>query len=514
MGWVYEDVEREDFTRQYKDRILLKRMWKFLFPFKRPFIIVSIAIITSSLLAIFAPIILSLTVDIFDKNSQETNILLIGGFIYLIINIASFGTYFVQNYTWGKLIPDFMVNLRVAIFQSFQKQDMKFFDTKQSGNLSNRVGSDASHSADIVSLLSNFSGQILLIILSFFVLFVVSPFLSVIVLFIVPFIIGFTLLFRRLARNASREYRKSEAAVNSSIAEAVEGIQVAKSYGRENEVLEKFQEINLYNYRSGLKQILIMLALFPTLDLFLMISTWMVLEFGGGAAIAGQFGLNGANLYLFIMYLNTFFYPIMNISAFYGQLQSGFASFERILTVLDAEPEVKQNNSIQVNNINGEIQFENVSFYYKENEPVFQNFNLHIRPGEKLAIVGHTGAGKSTIVNLIARFYEFQGGKITIDGIDIRNLELKSYMKQLGIVQQDPFLFAGTVEDNIRYGKFDATNEEIMNVIKAVKVDEVLKFLPDGLNTDVQERGRRLSTGQRQLVCFARALLSNPKILI
>ena len=255
--------------------------------------------------------------------------------------------------------------------------------------------------------------------------------------------------------------------------------------------------------------------LMPTVSLFFTFGTFLVLYIGGPMALRGDEGVTAGNLYAFILYLNTFFFPLMQLSSFYGQLQAGFGAFERLLEVIDAVPEVDDSpQGIALTNPKGEITFRNLAFGYKKDEPILSGFNLTIKAGERLAIVGKTGAGKTTISSLICRFYEFQNGELLIDGVDIRKLNLKKYRELLGIVQQDSFLFTGTVRDNIRYGRRDATDEDIQRAINAVHADEFIKYMPEGLNTDVNERGARLSTGQRQLVCFARAIIADPRILI
>ncbi|MHA1228404.1 MAG: ABC transporter ATP-binding protein, partial [Candidatus Hodarchaeales archaeon] len=224
--------------------------------------------------------------------------------------------------------------------------------------------------------------------------------------------------------------------------------------------------------------------------------------------------LSAGTLYVFISLLDRFFFPVTQIVNFYAQIQAGFAGFERILQVIDTEPEVQDLGDVELEKIKGKIEFQDVDFEYVSGTPVLKNFSLTINPGEKLAIVGHTGAGKTSIIAILARFYEFQGGKILIDGINIRDIKLKSYRKHLGIVLQTPFLFNGTIEGNITYGRKDASQEDFQKALEVSRVNEILEYLKDGLQTQVGEGGALLSTGQRQLVSFARALLADPKILI
>ncbi len=514
MGWIYDGLEHQELERTYSDFDLFKKMMREVIPFKVAFIFVVIMVLAGTILNLISPFVLVNVIENIENNSSR-DLLLTSAFLYLGLYILNFGSYFGTNYAMAKLIPDFMVNLRTRVFNSLQNQDLKFFDKKRSGKLTSRVGSDAAASANIVMLTSTFGGNILLIFTTFIILFIVSVPLALLTLIVVPFVVGFTWLFRRIARKLSKIYRSTIAGVNASISESVEGIQVAKSFGRERETVNKFRVVNDENVNAGFRQGVAMEFIFPTLDIFAVMGLWLIIQYGGSWAILDQNNLDAATLYLFILYLNRFFFPLMQLSTFYSQLQAGFAAYERIVDVQEAVPEVDPNPTGKiVENFKGDIEFVNTTFGYKEDEPILENFNLTIKKGEKLAIVGHTGAGKTTITNVISRFYEFQRGKVLIDGHDIRELNLKEYRTHLGIVQQEPFLFSGTVEENIRYGNQNASAKELDMAIQAVHANEFLQYMPNGLQTEVGERGGRLSTGQRQLVCFARALLSNPQIII
>ena len=514
MGWVFHGIDQESFTREYNDLDLFKLILKFTLPFKGPFILTLFALVSQSIIILIAPLAFTQTFNIYEQKGN-LGLILYWGFIYLALNLLVFVFYFLMMFGQSKLIPNFMVNLRTTIFNHFQELDMKFFDDKRSGNLSNRVGGDAANSNEIIGLLYTLTGNLILILFSVVILYFISSFLTTIIVISAILVILISLTFRRLARNNARIVRKTESNITSSIAESVESIQIAKSYGRHETVISNFEKLNRENYSAGLKLNLVMMTLFPTIDFFSALTTWFILNYGGQSILLNQTGLTGETLYLFILYLNSFYFPLINISMFYSQLQTNLAALERIAIVLDSQPEIKWNETgLELEDIKGEIKFENVTFGYSKGGNVLENFNLTIKAGERLAIVGHTGAGKTSIINLIARFYEYQGGTIYIDGHDIRTLNLKSYLKNVGLVQQDPFLFSGSVKDNIRYGKFDATDDEIFTAINTVQAEEFIDTMPEGLDTEVRERGSRLSTGQRQLVCFARAILSNPKILI
>jgi ATP-binding cassette subfamily B protein len=242
------------------------------------------------------------------------------------------------------------------------------------------------------------------------------------------------------------------------------------------------------------------------------VATAALVYFGGRTAVAGLITISA--WYLFMASVDRFWFPIINVSAFWSQFQAGLAASERVFALIDAEPSVEQHASNEVPRLRGEIRFENVDFRYSEQEQVLKDFSLHIPAGQSVAIVGHTGAGKSSIIKLIARFYEFQGGTITVDGIDVRAMDLTEYRERLGMVSQSPFLFAGTVAENIRYGNPGASDEQIEALARRIGEGDWLETLPDGLDSEVGERGSRLSMGQRQLVALVRVLVQEPSIFI
>jgi ATP-binding cassette subfamily B protein len=313
--------------------------------------------------------------------------------------------------------------------------------------------------------------------------------------------------------SVTRQGMRAMANVNAAIKETVSGIAVAKNFRQETSVFREFDDANLQSYRVNVRRGFVLSLVFPTLNALGGVGT-AVLVYVGGINVAQGVVTAGA-WYLFLQSLDRFFFPVLNLSAFWAQVQNGLSAAERVYALIDAEAAVVQTDDQPVTNLQGDIRFENLDFHYKDEEPVLENFNLHIQPGETIALVGHTGAGKSSIAKLIARFYEFQGGRILIDGRDIRSLELLSYRRQLGIVSQIPFLFSGTVLENIAYARPGGVDlEAITALAQQVGEGEWLHTLPQGLQTEVGERGVRLSMGQRQLVSLMRVLVQRPAIFI
>jgi ATP-binding cassette subfamily B protein len=300
--------------------------------------------------------------------------------------------------------------------------------------------------------------------------------------------------------------------VNASIQETVSGIAVAKNFRQEATVYDEFRQVNGQSYRINLRRGFVLSAVFPTLWVVAGISTAILVYLGGQAVAAGA--LTVGAWYLFIQAVERFYFPFLNVASFWAQVQTGLSAAERVFALMDAEPKVKQVGDLKLEKARGEIEFDRVNFRYSSKETVLTDFSLSIRPGETIALVGHTGAGKSSIAKLIARFYEFQSGRLLIDGHDIRSFDLREYRRHLGIVSQVPFLFTGTVLDNIRYAKPEMGETEIERLARQIGGGEWLETLPDGLQTDVGQRGAKLSLGQRQLVALMRVLVQRPAIFI
>jgi ATP-binding cassette subfamily B protein len=318
--------------------------------------------------------------------------------------------------------------------------------------------------------------------------------------------------FRRLARVTTKKGMQAMADVNSAIKETVSGISIAKNFRQEMNIFEEFNTANRKSYRFNIQRGFILSLIFPVLNGVTGIFTAILLYFGGLSASSLLISVGA--WYLFLLSLDRFLWPVLNLSAFWAQIQSGLSAAERVFALIDAEPAVIQSEHKPVERLSGEVEFRQVSFRYGKNEAVLCDFDLHIRPGEKLAIVGHTGSGKTSIARLITRFYEFEGGQILVDGQDIRTFDLLSYRRNLGIVSQVPFLFSGTVAGNIRYARPETTDDEILAIARRIGSGDWLETLSDGLETQVGERGSRLSMGQRQLVALMRVLVQKPAIFI
>jgi ATP-binding cassette subfamily B protein len=338
-----------------------------------------------------------------------------------------------------------------------------------------------------------------------------SRLFSYLLLFL-PLVFGVALGFRRMARVVTRRGMRAMANVNAAIKETVSGILVAKNFRQEENIFLEFEEANKTSYRVNLQRGFVLSLVFPTLNALAGLGTALLL-YTGGLSVAQAVVTAGA-WYLFLEGLNRFWFPVLNLSAFWAQLQSGLSAAERAFALIDAEHAVIQTASRKVPALKGEIRFEKLDFRYGEGETVLEGFDLHIRPGENVALVGHTGAGKSSLAKLVARFYEFQGGALFIDGIDIRAMDLAQYRRQLGIVSQIPFLFSESVMDNIRYANPSATDGQIETLARRIGDGEWIETLPHGLQTKVGERGGSLSMGQRQLVSLLRVLIQSPAIFI
>ncbi len=513
MAAIMRGLEAEAYDRQYSDRELVQRIWSYFAQHKRRFYIVIVTTILIALLGAALPFIIAGGVNQLESESgnQGTIIpLLVGGAFF--IGVATWLVNWVRRQTSVTMIADIVLQMRQDAFEAAAQQDLSFYDEFNSGRVVSRITGDTDEFGQVVTLALDVINQLAVALILIAYLFSIEWRLTFVLLAIAPLVIFTALGFRRLARTVTRQSSRALGEVNKSIQEAVTGIGVAKNFRQEQFIYEEFADVNRQSYRLNVQRGFVLANIFPVLNVLAGFASAGLLYFGGRSAIAGLISI--ASWVLFMQTVDRFWFPLINAASFWSQFQQGLSAAERVFALIDTDSSVVQHNNEKIANLQGEIGFKNVQFRYTEQEQVLPNFTLTIQPGESVAFVGHTGAGKSSIIRLVARFYEFQGGEITIDGRDIRSLDLTAFRRELGIVTQVPFLFDGTVADNIRYGRPDASNQEILEMAHRIGEGEWLQSLPDGLESQVGERGSMLSMGQRQLVALMRVLIHNPRVFI
>ena len=516
MGFIMDGLDAEAYDREYTDRQLLRRILGYFRPHLPVMGTIAIMIVLNSLMDAAIPFLIARSLDQLES-ATDLNVTIWQRTAWLIAAIFISGVlswtfnFMRQKYT-ARTVGDVVLKLRQDAFDAVLARDMSFYDEYSSGKVVSRVTSDTQDFSNVVTLTLNLMSQVLIVTIVVGLLVFINPRLALITLAIAPLVVFIALAFRRIARYTTTQARRVLAEVNTNVQEAITGISVAKNFRQEQRIYDEFKPVNSQTYRLSLRQGLTFSSIFPILGTIAGIGTALVVYFGGTSVIAGT--ITPGNLYLFIESINLFWFPLISIASFWSQFQLGLAASERVFALIDAEPRVVQSDHKMAPRLQGRIEFRDLDFRYTANEQVLENFSLTIQPGETLALVGHTGAGKSSLGKLVARFYEFQGGQLLIDGQDIRSFDLDSYRAQLGIVPQTPFLFAGTVAENIRYGKPDATDEEVVHAASRVGGGDWLNALPQGLETSVGEEGKGISMGQRQLVALARVLLQNPAVLI
>jgi ATP-binding cassette subfamily B protein len=511
MGFIMDGLDTEGYDRTYGDRELLRRILAYFRPKLPAMVLVAGMIVLHSLTQAATPLLISWGVDRVEAGTvASVGWVLTGGI--LLTGALGWVFNFIRQWYSARVTGDVVLELREDAFDAVLERDMSFYDEHPTGKIVSRVTSDTDDFATVVSLTMNLLSQLLLIGFITVVLFLRSVELALLTLAISPVVIGFALLFRRVARSSTQRAQRSLARVNANLQETMGGISVAKNFRQERTVYGEFRPINQQSYSVTLRQGFIFSGIFPMLFLVAGLATVVLVQVGGTHVIGGS--LSAGDWYLFLQAVALFWFPLTSIAAFWSQFQRGLAASERVFALIDALPRVIQRDPQPIGQLAGRIEFRDVSFGYQIDAPVLEHFNLTIEAGETVALVGHTGAGKSTLSKLITRFYEFQGGKILVDDHDIRAADLGDYRRQIGAVPQEPFLFSGTVADNIRYPRPDATDDAVLRAARQVGGGDWLDALPDGLATDVGEHGRSLSMGQRQLVALARLLIQDPAIVV
>ena len=510
MGF-FSGLGAEKYDRQYTDRELVTRIADNFKPQRKRIIIISLLVMLMAFLTAAVPFAISQTLNNLDVTPTQKFVAILGGGV-IVIGILRWGINWARRSVTARAIGDVVMDMQTNAFRAAAEHDLSFYDKFSSGRIVSRITSDTKDFGQLITIVTDITAQLLQAVILVIILANTEWKLTLLTVAYLPIIYWFTTSFRKLARKVTRNGMRAMAEVNSTIKETVSGIAVAKNFRQEESIFETFDTANQDSYRVNVRRGFVLALVFPVLNALGGVATAILVLLGGRMAASGE--ISAEAWYLFILSLSYFLFPVMNLSAFWAQIQQGLAAAERVYALIDAEPNVLQEDDKEAGQLSGQVRFEKVDFHYIPAEPILSQFNLVIPAGESLALVGHTGAGKSSIAKLIARFYEFQSGKILLDERDIRSFNLTSYRQQLGIVSQVPFLFSGTVAENIRYARPEATEAEMLAMVRKIGDGEWLETLPDGFASEVGERGARLSMGQRQLVALMRVLVQQPTIFI
>ncbi len=511
MG-IMGGLNAEEYDRSYSDWTLVRRIAAYFRPHLGKVGLVAGMVTLTSLAGTVTPILISRGIDSLSGNPQLQLLLTLAA-VVTVLGALGWVFNFVQQWFSARAVADVVLALREDAFRAVMRRDLSFYDQYASGRIVSRVTSDTQDFATVVTLTVDLLSQLVLVVVISIVMLSQNGRLALITFTLGPIVVAIALVFRRFARRAMQQSQRAQATVNATIQETISGIAVAKNFRQEATIYNDFRAINELAYRVQLARVAVFGSIFPLLNTVSGVGVAAIIYVGGLMAISRSISVG--EWYLFVQSLGIFFYPITSIASFWSQFQQGLAASERVFALIDDEPLVVQRAQEPVGRLRGEIIFDHVTFNYSTGRnAVLQDFSLTIPAGETLAIVGHTGAGKSSLVKLMMRFYEFQGGQLLVDGRDIRTLDLGQYRRQLGLVPQVPFLFSGSVADNIRYGRPGASDDAVAAAANQLGGGSWLEDLPQGINTDVGERGARLSLGQRQLVALARVLLQDPAILL
>jgi len=490
-------------------------MVQYLLVYRRLFASVVVLTVFGIIINVWTPFVLMHAIDV-DFPSGNLQAILFTSLFYISLQFFAWLSAYGQEYIMALMGQRAVYDIRQALYSHVQDMSEEFHDHSSSGRIISRLTNDVDRMSELLSggLISAFA-QIFVVFAIGVIIFTVDTRIALASLSVVPVLLITTLYFRKKLREAYRRTRKTISSVTANYAESISGAKVTKSFARERISAEIFDEVNKQDYQANVDAGKAQATFFPIIRFISGLGIAIILLVGGLLYIQDPLSITLGTIVLFLQFNDRFFRPILIIANFYTSVQSAFAGGERVFAVVDTRPAVVDSpDATPMPEVEGHIQFEIDEYRYGDGPIVLEDFQLEIQPGETVALVGNTGAGKTTVVSLLNRFYEVINGSIMIDGIDIRSVTQKSLHARIGLVLQDAFLFMGTIRENIRYGRPDATDEEIIAATKAIGALRIFEGIENGFDTEVGERGSRLSEGERQLVSFARALLANPKILV
>ncbi len=507
-------VDEIEFGKAYDHSVVI-RLLRYLGDYKRHFATATVAMLIFSATQLAMPWLVGRAVDIIAPGgSQDLSQLTVIFAIFMGNGLFNWWGQWLQLLSMAFISRGILFKLRIQMFDHLQEMSLGFYDRHEVGRVMSRVQNDVASLQEVVSNgIVDIAADFLVLVGTIVIMLTMNVRLTLISLTVMPAMIIFLAIWQTYSRNAFMRVRMAISVVNAGLQENISGARVIQSLTREDVNYRRFDDVNTANLNANVSAGRLSAGILPITEIMMGGSIALMIIFGGVMALDGL--LTVGALTAFILYVQRFFDPIRRLTMQYTQLQRAMAGGQRIFEVLDTKPEiVDAADATEMPPITGEIDFDHVSFKYVPDIEVLHDINLRIKPGETVAFVGSTGAGKSTIVSLACRFYEITNGTLTIDGHDIRKVTQSSLRRQIGIVLQEPFLFSGTVRENIKYGRLNASDEEMVTAAKVVGADIFIQKLEQGYDTELQERGSNISIGQRQLLSFARAILADPRILI
>jgi ABC-type multidrug transport system fused ATPase/permease subunit len=492
---------------------IVHRFWPYVARYRSTTLLSMVCMLIYTGLNIANPFLIGLAIDNYIQRGDLGGLTVIS-IVLLVLNVAMWQAQYWQVWTMSWAGEQMLFHLSADMFEHLQQLSLSFYDHTQVGRVMSRLESDidvleAMLSSGLLSMISSVVALVGII----GVMIAMNPGLALLTFTVLPLMFAIAAVWQRYAQRSFRRTRAAISVVNATLQENLSGIRVIQSMAREDRNGAEFDQLNGYNRDTNLEAGQIAALVLPLVEVVAALAIALAVVYGG--LLVSRNALQIGVLVAFTLYINRFFDPIRDLSQQYMQLQRAGVGAERIFNIMDVPVQIQdRENAEQLPPVRGDVEFRDVVFGYSAGRPVLHGLNLHILPGQTVAIVGPTGAGKSTIAGLISRFYDIQQGAVLLDGHDVRTVTQQSLRSQIGIVLQEPFLFTGTIRENIRYGRLDASDAEVEEAARVIGVHEVILRLPDGYETEIRERGRNLSVGQRQLIAFARALLADPRILI
>ena len=510
--WGSMGLDRDAEGGAIYDHSVVLRLMKYVTPYRSQLALTIMAMLFYTGTVVSLPLLVGWIIDSYIATGDLNGLNLVA-LIFALVATVQFFMNVIHQRLMAYIGQKVLYTLRVELFGHLQRLSMSFFDRHQVGSVMSRVQNDVQQLQEFLNVAVMTLADVLSIGGIVVTMAVLSPKLAAITLSVVPLLFILMIVWQRFARKTFIQVRQAIAEVNSGLQENITGVRVVQSLNREDTNMRRFGKANYDHLDANLKAGRLMAMLFPSVEILSALALSLVVFFGGSMVLDNQ--LEVGVLVAFALYIQRFFEPVRNLTMQYSSLQRAMVSGSRIFELLDTEPEVvDQPDAIELDKIEGAVRYEGVKFHYIEEEPVLKGIDMEIPAGKTYALVGPTGAGKTTIVSLLMRLYDVSEGRITVDGHDVRDVTQTSLAHQLSVVPQEPYLFSGTVNDNIRYNRIESTAEDIERAARAVGAHDFIMKLDKGYDTPMQERGGNLSVGQRQLISFARALVADPRILI